>query len=227
MKKMYNTLNFRKEKKHQALIIFSLTLFILFTISCNQKPQSSGKSESVLINKVKAVQQQIMVQGNMSEEEELALSSLCSLIPDNDGFNKYSPDDAILFKDVKNAPIYNGCEGLSEEGTKKCFNESISKFIKQEFNSSIANALNISEPQQVAAFFIIDENGKLSGMKIRDAELTIQAEIGRVLKKVPKMKPATQDGINVPVLCSMLVTYGSEIAIEFVYIPETPEGVVD
>ena len=54
--------------------------------------------------------------------------------------------------------------------------------------------------------------------------MTIQAEIGRVLKKTPKMKPAIQDGINVPVLCSILVTYGSEIEIELVYIPE---GVVD
>ena len=64
-------------------------------------------------------------------------------------------------------------------------------------------------------------------MKIRDTEVTIQAEIVRVLRKIPKMKPATQDGINVPVLCSMLITYGSEIEIELVYIPETPEGVVD
>jgi len=223
---MYNTLNFIKEKKHQALIIFTLTLFILFTISCGQESQSSRKSESELINKVNAVQQQIMIQGNMSEEEELALSSLCSLISPKDGFDNYNLD-GVLLKDVENAPIYNGCEGLSEEETKKCFKESISKFIKQEFNSSIANALDISEPQQVAAFFIIDENGKLSGMKIRDAELTIQAEIARVLKKLPKMKPATQDGINAPVLCSMLVTYGSEIEIELVYIPETPEGVVD
>ena len=224
---MNYTLNFRKEKKHQALIIFSLTLFILFTISCDQKPQSSGKSESELINKVNAVQQQIMIQGNMSEEEELALSSLCSVISPKDGFENKYIDGAILFKDVKNSPIYNGCEGLSEEETKKCFNESIVKFIKEEFNSSIVNALDISEPQQVAAFFIIDENGKLSGMKIRDTEVTIQAEIVRVLRKIPKMKPATQDGINVPVLCSMLITYGSEIEIELVYIPETPEGVVD
>ncbi len=200
----------------KILFILPLTCLI-FLNSCKQNTKSS-KSE--LINKVNAVQRQLMIQGNMSEEEELALSSLCSLIPDNDGFNKYSPVDAILFKDVKNAPIYNGCEGLSEEGTKKCFNESLSKFIKQEFNPSIANALEISEPQRVAAFFIIDENGHLSGMKIRDAELTIQGEIGRVLKKIPKMKPATQDGINVPVLCSMLVTYGSEIKIELVYIPE-------
>ena len=215
---MKNTRDFRKEKKQHAFIIFSLTLFILCTVSYGQESQTSGKSESELINKVNAVQKQMMVQGNISKEEELAISSLCSLISHNDGIN-YNPDNVILFKDVENAPIYNGCEGLSEEGTKKCFNESLSKFIKQEFNPSIANALEISEPQQVAAFFIIDENGNLSGMKIRDAEVTIQGEIGRVLKKIPKMKSATQDGINVPVMCSILVTYGSEIKIELVYIP--------
>jgi len=224
---MYNTLNFIKEKEHQVLIIFSLTLSILLTISCGQESQTSGKSESELINKINAVQQQIMIQGNMSEEEDLALSSLCSLTSPKDGFDNKYIDGAILFKDVKNAPIYNGCEGLSAEETKKCFNESIIKFIKEEFSSSIVNALDILEPKQVAAFFIIDKNGNLSGMKIRDVEVTIQAEIGRVLRKVPIMKSATQDGINVPVLCSMLVTYGNEIEIELVYIPETPEGVVD
>lgn len=217
---MNNILNFKREKFYQPLIIFLIIFLTLHSVSYGQESQSSGKSESELINKVNAVQRQIMVQGNMSEEEELAISSLCSLISRNDGFdNNYIPDDAILFKDVKNAPIYNGCEGFSEEETKKCFNKSISKFIKQEFDPSIANALEISEAQQVAAFFIIDENGNLSGMKIRDAEVTIQAEIGRVLKKIPKMKPATQNEINVPVLCSILVTYGSEIKIELVYIP--------
>jgi len=173
-----------------------------------------------LIIKINAVQKQMMVQGNISEEEKLAILSLASLVSQNNGFDNNSLDDAILFKDVKNAPIYNGCEGLSEEGTKKCFSESILKLIKQEFNSSIAHALDISEPQQVAAFFVIDKNGNMSNIKVRDAELTIQAEIGRVLRKIPKMKPATQDGINVSVLCSILITYGSEIIIEFVYIPE-------
>ncbi len=218
---MKNILNFRRENFYQPLINYSILFLTLLSLSCGQKSQTSGKSESELINKINAVQQQMMVQGNISEEEELAMSSLCSLIRD-DGFDDYGRDDVIIFKDIENAPIYNGCEGLSEEETKKCFNESISKFIKQEFNSSIANALDISEPQQVAAFFIIDENGKLSGMKIRDAELTIQAEIARVLKKIPKMKPATQDGINVPVLCSMLVTYGSELIIELTYISSGP-----
>ena len=218
---MNNILNLRRESFHQYLINCSILFLTLLSVSCGQESQTSEKSESVLINKINAVQQQMMVQGNISEEEELAMSSLCSLIRD-DEFDDYGRDDVIIFKDIENAPIYYGCEGLSEEETKKCFNESISKFIKQEFNLSIANALDISEPQQVVAFFIIDENGKLSGMKIRDSEVTIQAEIARVLKKVPKMKPATQDGINAPVLCSMLVTYGSEIIIELTYISSEP-----
>lgn len=225
---MNNTLNSKKEKKHQSLIIFSLTFFILSTISCDQKPQSSRESESELINKINAVQQQMMVQGNISDEEELAMSSLCALMTRDGEFDDYGRDDAILFKDIENTPIYNGCEGLSEEETKKCFNESISIFLEREFNLSISKALGLSEPHQVEAFFIIDENGKLSGMKIRDSEVTIQGEIARVLKKIPKMKSATQDGINVPVLCSMLVTYGSEIEIELKYIPNgPPNGVVD
>lgn len=99
------------------LIIFSLTLFILFSVSCDQESQSSGKSKSKLINKVKAVQRQIMIQGNISEEEELAMSSLCSLIRDDD-FDDYGRDDVIIFKDIENSPIYNGCEGLSDEETK-------------------------------------------------------------------------------------------------------------
>ena len=218
---MNNILNFKREKFYQSLIISLIIFFTLHSVSYGQKSQSSEKLESELIHKIKAVQQQLMIQGNMSEEEELAISSLCSLISGNDCFdNNYITDGVILFKNIENAPIYNGCEGLSVEETKKCFKESISKFIKQEFNSSITNALDSSEPQQVAIFFIIDENGNMSGMKIRDAELTIQAEIGRVLRKLPRMKPATQDGINVPVLCSMLVIYGSEIKIKFMYIPQ-------
>jgi len=218
---MNHTFHLRTKRKPQILIIFSLALFMLITVSCGQESQSTKGSESELIIKIKAVQEQVMVQGNISEEEELAMSSLCRLMSRDNPFD-YGREDVILFKDVENAPIYNDCEELSAEGTKSCFNESISKFIKQEFNTSIVNALDISEPQQVAFFFIIDENGILSGMKIRDTELTIQAEIARVLKKVPKMKSATQDGIKVPVLCSVLLTYGNEIIIELKYIPSGP-----
>ena len=61
-------------------------------------------------------------------------------------------------------------------------------------------------------------------MKVRNSELTVQAEILRVLRKLPKMKPAIHEGNNVAVLCSIIVKYGNGIEVDVVYIPERPIG---
>ena len=196
-----------------------LLLILLFVplVSFGQK-----NTESELIMKINAVQQQVMAQGNITEEEERAILSLCSIMSKDDGLANYSPDDRMILKDVEIAPVYNGCEKLSEKEIKKCFNNKVSTFIKREFNLNISRNLNLSEPRQVEAFFIINENGNLTGMKVRNSELTIQAEILRVLRKVPVMKPAIHNGNNVAVLCSIIVKYGNEIEVDVVYIPERP-----
>ena len=196
-----------------------LLLVLLFfpLVSFGQK-----NTESELIIKINAVQQQVMAQGNITEEEERAILSLCSIMSKDDGLANYSPDDRMILKDVEIVPIYNGCEKLSEKEIKKCFNNKVSTFIKREFNLNISRDLNLSEPRQVEAFFIINENGNLTGMKVRNSELTIQAEILRVLRKVPVMKPAIHNGNNVAVLCSIIVKYGNEIEVDVVYIPERP-----
>jgi hypothetical protein len=61
-------------------------------------------------------------------------------------------------------------------------------------------------------------------MKVRNSELTIQAEILRVLRKMPVMKPAIHNGKSVAVLCSIIVKYGNEIEIDAVYVPEIPNN---
>ena len=196
-----------------------LLLVLLFfpLVSFGQK-----NTESELIIKINAVQRQVMAQVNITEEEERAILSLCSIMSKDDGLANYSLDDRMILKNVEIAPVYNGCEKLSEKEIKKCFNNKVSKFIKQEFNLNISRDLNLSEPRQVEAFFIINENGNLTGMKVRNSELTIQAEILRVLRKVPVMKPAIHNGNNVAVLCSIIVKYGNEIEVDVVYIPERP-----
>jgi acyl-coenzyme A thioesterase PaaI-like protein len=60
-------------------------------------------------------------------------------------------------------------------------------------------------------------------MKVRDSEVTVQAEILRVLRKIPVMKPAIHNGDPVSVICSIIVTYGNNIDVDVVYIPERPE----
>ena len=195
-------------------------LILLLFIPLVSFGQKNTKSE--LIMKINAVQQQVMAQGNITEDEEQAMLSLCSIMSRDDGLANYNPDNRMILKDVEIAPVYNGCEELSEEEIRKCFNNKISKFIKQEFNLNISRDLNLSEQKQVEAFFIINENGNLTGMKVRNSELTIQAEILRVLRKVPVMKPAVHNGNSVAVLCSIIVKYGNEIEADAVYIPERP-----
>ena len=196
-----------------------LLLLLIPLLSFGQK-----NIESELIMKINAVQQQVMAQGNITEDEEQAMLSLCSIMSRDDGLANYNPDNRMILKDVEIAPVYNGCEELSEEEIKECFNNKVSTFIKREFNLSLSKDLNLSEPNQVEAFFIINENGNLTGMKVRNSELTIQAEILRVLRKMPVMKPAIHNGKSVAVLCSIIVKYGNEIEIDAVYVPEIPNN---
>ena len=196
---------------------------LLFASSCKEESNSLKNTESDLITKINAVQEQVMAQGNITEEEEQALLSLCSIVSHDDGLATYTTDNSMILKDVENTPVYNGCEELLIEETRECFNNKVSTFIMREFNLSVSKDLNLSEPKLVEAFFIINENGNLTGMKVRDSEVTVQAEILRVLRKMPVMKPATHNGESVSVLCSIIVKYGNNVEVDVVYIPERPD----
>lgn len=214
----------RKTKfEFQNLMVLSAIFMVLSCVSCKEESNSLKNTESDLITKINAVQEQVMAQGNMTEVEEQALLSLCSIVSHDDGLATYTTDKSMVLKDVEFAPVYNGCEDLPIEETRECFNNKVSTFIKREFNLSVSKDLNLSEPKQVEAFFIINEKGNLTGMKVRDSEVTVQAEILRVLRKIPVMKPATQNGESVSVLSSIVITYGNTIEVDVVYIPERPD----
>jgi hypothetical protein len=214
----------RKTKFEFQNIMVLLTIFmVLLCVSCKEESNSLKNTESDLITKINAVQEQVMAQGNMTEVEEQALLSLCSIVSQDDGLGTYTTDNSMILKDVEITPVFNGCEDLSKEETRECFNDKVSTFIKREFNLSVSKDLNLSELKQVDVFFIINESGNLTGMKVRNSEVTVQAEILRVLRKIPVMKPATQNGESVSVLCSIVMAYGNNIEVDVVYIPERPE----
>jgi len=218
----YNYNRKTKFKFHNSMVVSTL-IIVLLCFTCKEESTSFKKTESDLITKINAVQEQVMAQGNMTEVEEQALLSLCSIVSHDDGLATYTTENSMILKEVEIAPVYNGCEELSKEETRICFNNEVSTFIKREFNLSVSKDLNLSEPKMVEAFFIINENGNLTGMKVRNSEVTVQAEILRVLRKMPVMKPATHNGENVSVLCSIIVKYGNNVEVDVVYIPERPD----
>ena len=222
--KLMNYESNRKTKfKFHYLVVVSTIFMVLFCFSCKEEPNSLKEIENDLITKINAVQEQVMAQGNMTEVEEQALLSLCSIVSHDDGLATYTTDNSMILKEVEIAPVYNGCEELSIEETRECFNNKVSAFFKREFNLSVSKELNLSEPKQVDVFFIINESGNLTGMKVRNSEVTVQAEILRVLRKMPVMKPAVHNGESVSVLCSIIVKYGNNVEVDVVYIPERPD----
>jgi hypothetical protein len=218
----YNYNRKTKFEFHNSMVVSTL-IIVLLSFTCKEESTSLKKTESDLITKINAVQEQVMAQGNMTEVEEQALLSLCSIVSHDDGLATYTTENSMILKEVEIAPVYNGCEELSKEETRACFNNEVSTFIKRKFNLSVSKDLNLSEPKMVEAFFIINENGNLTGMKVRNSEVTVQAEILRVLRKMPVMKPATHNGENVSVLCSIIVKYGNNVEVDVVYIPERPD----
>ncbi len=207
-------LNLNRKTSYQLLLF--LPIFGLSFISCKQN------SKSDLITKINAIHHQLQIQEGINEEEELAMLSLCSLISRDGNFDDYLPIGRTPLKDVDNVPVFYGCENISPNEIKECFKKSISSFIKQEFNLNISKSLGLSKPKQIEAFFVIGKDGKVSGMKIRHSEIIVQAEVARVFKKIPSMKPGSKNGINVPVLCSVRITYGNEIEVEIVHFPDIP-----
>ncbi|MDG1213743.1 MAG: hypothetical protein P8N20_06440 [Flavobacteriaceae bacterium] len=205
------------------LMPLSLIFTMLVFVSCKEEVHAKKETESDLMAKIYAVQEQIMAQGNMTENEEQALLSLCSIVSHEDGLAVFTTENSVILKDVEMVPVYSGCEALSIDETRECFKNKVSTFIKREFNMNVARSLNLLEPKKVEAFFIINEEGLLTGLKVRDSDVAIQAEILRVFRKIPRMKPADQDGKNVSVLCSLVLTYGAKIEADITYIPERPE----
>jgi len=71
--------NLKRKKGLQNLVIISIISIGLLCVSCKQTPDPSKNTESELIKKINAVQQQVMAQGNITKEEEQAMLSLCIL----------------------------------------------------------------------------------------------------------------------------------------------------
>ena len=183
----------KKLSKSNRLVV-SLMLLSLINVACKETEANQSIKDSELIQRINAVQEQVMAQGNMSDAEEQAILSLCGIFTQNDGLANYDPNQRLILKDVDMAPIFPGCDQATAEETRICFNNNIASFIRQEFNLSLSKDLNLLKPKRVDVFFVIDQTGNLTGMKVRDSEVTIQAEILRVLRKMPVMKPAKYKG---------------------------------
>ena len=70
------------------------------------------------------------------------------------------------------------------------------------------NDMEEAQKLVVVAEFVVDREGNISDLKIiQHARADLDAEVLRVIKKMPAWKPGMQNGRKVPVFCKLPVTF--------------------
>ena len=116
--------------------------------------------------------------------------------PKNTARNSDSNSDEIFnFAIVDQKPIFPGCESFpTEELRFVCFNKKIMNHITQYFEyPELARQMGIQG--KVYVNFVIEKNGRVSSVTIaRGVDKLIDDEAIRIIRKLPKLGPAMNNG---------------------------------
>lgn len=116
----------------------------------------------------------------------------------------------VPFALVTEVPVFPGCEESGEE-SKKCFSKKIQQYVAKNFNSKIAEDLNISSgTKRIAVLFKIDSNGNVVDAKARAPHKLLEKEALRVITSLPKMIPGKYNNKPVTVTYSLPIAFKIE-----------------
>lgn len=96
------------------------------------------------------------------------------------------------FAVIENAPIYPGCERGNNETRKKCLNDKITQFISKNYDTDLA--ADLTGTQKINISFKVNTSGYVTNINVRAKDPRLEEEAKRVIKQLPKMKPAMQQG---------------------------------
>ncbi|WP_133535383.1 energy transducer TonB [Tenacibaculum caenipelagi] len=120
-------------------------------------------------------------------------------------------DDPILINNVQSTPVFKGCEGLSEEENRKCFERKIQQHVQRNFNASLAQDVGLSSGRyKILTQFIIDKSGNVRDVKIRAPHVKLEKETDRVVHKIPQFQPGKQNNKEVKVKYILPITFKVE-----------------
>ncbi|WP_296637840.1 energy transducer TonB [Polaribacter sp.] len=117
-------------------------------------------------------------------------------------------DDTVPFISIENAPIFKGCEGLSKENNKKCFDQKMIKFVQRNFNMQLANEIGLrSGKYRIQTQFIIDNTGQVVDIKIRAPHIRLKQETEELIQKLPRFTPGQQGSKFVNVRYTLPISF--------------------
>lgn len=106
---------------------------------------------------------------------------------------KDEPVETLPFILIENAPVFKGCEGLSKEENKICFDKKMKKFVQRNFDAQLANEIGLNSGKyRISSQFVIDDKGNVVDIEIRAPHSRLKKETQALIKKLPKFTPGKQ-----------------------------------
>ncbi|MGA1775627.1 MAG: energy transducer TonB [Flavobacteriaceae bacterium] len=150
----------------------------------------------------------------VEDEEEVEESIIESTETDNDeiievddvSIEEDDLDVDVPFAVIEDVPIFPGCESVSKDKMRDCFQEKIDKHIKRNFRyPEVAMELGIQG--RVFVTFIIDKDGIITNILMRGPDKNLEKEAHRIISVLPKMTPGKQRGRAVRVPFSIPINF--------------------
>lgn len=191
----------RKGAQIKYLLLLPIIFSMLFYTACSDNPKvdTDQQSEAEILNKIKEQEEAKIEEYRINQEKE-------NIIVQIDTIMGGDPVTDVPYSVIDQVPTYPGCSG-DNETMRKCMSSKIAESINSNFNTSIANDLNLSGRQRIAVQFKIDKTGNVTDVRARAKHPELEAEAMRVVNLLPQMKPGEQKGEKVGVLYSLPIVF--------------------
>jgi protein TonB len=119
--------------------------------------------------------------------------------------------DTVPYILIEDAPVFKGCEGLSKEANKKCFEKSIARFFIKNFDADLAQELGLySGKHKIHSQFVIDKNGDIAVVFVKAPHKQLENEAKRIINKLPRFTPGKQRRKPVKVKYTLPISFQVE-----------------
>lgn len=119
--------------------------------------------------------------------------------------DEYEEDIEVAFAVIEQVPIFPGCTGNNDE-LKLCFQRKMNEHLQDNFKYPVA-AEELGITGKVYVFFLIDKTGKVTKVKSRGPDNTLETEAERIIGLLPKMIPGKQRNRAVGVPYSIPINF--------------------
>ncbi len=121
-------------------------------------------------------------------------------------FHLVKSEDRYAGGVIEEIPIFQGCEELDDKNSRICFQQKMITHIERNFQYP-SLALQKKLKGKVDLFCLITKEGEVTKIRAKGPHSILEKDAIEIMKRLPKMTPAKQNGVPVRVPFSIPITY--------------------